>query len=82
MSVSYYKSGQYEQRYRSKSFRVLSVVDGIGERRVHNLREASEKIGRIGKRFWFTHLSLIDAQSVLTHPIWYIAGDTEQHAIL
>src|SRR5690606_29842258 len=35
--VAYYKTGAYTRRYKAKGFRVLTVVDGIGEGRVENL---------------------------------------------
>ncbi|MEO1163705.1 MAG: replication-relaxation family protein [Chloroflexota bacterium] len=80
--VSYYKSNQFEQRYRAKGFRVLTVVDGIGDKRVNNLFNAADRVGRIGRRFWFTHLNLIDTSSVLTDAIWRVSGEPKRQSLL
>ena len=55
--ASYYATGRYEQRFHSKSMRVLTVTGG--ERRLESWKGATESVG--GKRrFWFavhSHLS-------------------------
>src|SRR5690606_22510 len=54
--VAYYKTGQYSQRYQAKGFRVLTVVEGVGEGRLRNLVQDTAKVSGIGRRFWFAHL--------------------------
>lgn len=80
--VAYYKSGQYTKRYGAQGFRVLTVVEGIGEGRVENLRQATAKMGGIGRRFWFTHINHISRETVLHEPIWSIAGGEGKSAFI
>ena len=80
--VAYYKSGQYEQRYHARGFRVLTVIDGIGDRRTQNLLGTSAKIARIGKRFWFSHLDRLNPQSVLSQAIWHVAGEDKPQILV
>lgn len=69
--LAYYKSGKYQERYETKSLRVLTVT--TGERRLANLKEITEDVG--GKsRFWFTTFDLATPKNVLTEPIWQKAG--------
>ena len=80
--ISYYKSGQYERRYRAKGFRVLTVIDGIGVRRIQNLLQASENLARIGKRFWFAHINEINSQTVLSNAIWQVSGENNKQRLI
>ena len=72
--VAYYKHGGYEKRYGVKAFRVLTVVDGVGEGRVESLLNETAGVPGIGRRFWFTHLKDTQSHNPLTSAIWRIAG--------
>lgn len=76
--VAYYKTGAYTRRYNAKGFRVLTVVDNVGELRLRNLVNETQKIENIGRRFWFAHLEEITPETIFTHPIWTVAGSTEK----
>jgi DNA-binding MarR family transcriptional regulator len=80
--VQFYKSGEFSRRYDAQGFRVLTVVDGVGERRVANLVKATAQVPAIGRRFWFTHLKHITPSTVLSMPIWQIAGSDERVALV
>lgn len=73
--VSYYKSGQYTQRYQSRGFRMMTIVAGVGRGRLTNLLQSAAQIQGIGRRFWFIHLDDVEPQTVLTSPVWQVAGD-------
>lgn len=68
--IEYYRSGKYQDRYHTKSMRILTVT--TGEKRLANLREITERSG--GKaRFWFTTFERIHHADVLADPIWDVA---------
>lgn len=79
--VAYYKHGGYTRRFKTKGFRVLTVVDGVGKGRVQGLLAASAGIKGIGRRFWFAHIDEVTRYNPLTDPIWQIAGTEEQVAL-
>ena len=68
--LSFYASGRYQARYGSRDMRVLTVT--TSERRLANLRAATEEVGGKG-RFWFTTLDQCN-EGILDRPIWQIAG--------
>jgi hypothetical protein len=69
--LAYYQSGQYTKRYGARLFRVLTVTTGAG--RLENLQQITEQAG--GKNiFWFTTFDALIGQSLLTSPIWNMAG--------
>ena len=74
----YVRSGKYAQRYGARSLRVLTVTSG--ERRLANLKRTTEQAGG-GARFWFTTLTRATSGTVLSAPIWQIAGLQEAYAI-
>lgn len=80
--VAYYKSGRYAERYGAQGFRVLTVVDGVGEGRLRNLVEDTAKVPGIGRRFWFSHLADVTEQTTLIQPIWYVAGSNEKEKLV
>lgn len=80
--VAYYKSGKYEQRFRYKGFRVLTVVDTVSPQRVENLVKQTETVPAIGNRFWFAHLPALAADNILTQPVWHKAGSPEKQALI
>jgi hypothetical protein len=80
--LAYHQSGQYEKRYQAKGFRVLTVVDTPRQERVQHLLNATAQVRDIGRRFWFTHLSQLTDQNILTAPIWQVAGSPDAVALL
>jgi hypothetical protein len=70
--LEYYRSGKYQERYKTQSLRILTVT--TGEKRLANLKATTEKAG--GKaRFWFTTFEQIRKSDVLTEAIWQKAGE-------
>lgn len=80
--VAYYKSGKYAERYGAQGFRVLTVVDGVGEGRLKNLVEDTARVPGIGRRFWFSHLADVTDKTALTEPIWSVAGSNEKERLV
>jgi catechol 2,3-dioxygenase-like lactoylglutathione lyase family enzyme len=81
--VEYYRSGMYHQRFQGgKSLRILTV--SIGERRVANLKQITEKVaGKHKQRFLYTTFEKLEsAGSSLTEPIWQVAGRSELHPLV
>ena len=77
--LAYVMSGQYQERYQTKSLRVLTVT--TGERRVANLKSTTEKVAG-SDFFWFTTVGMATAEKILTAPIWRVAGQDGQHAVI
>ncbi len=66
----YYKTGLYQERYQTRSLRVLTVT--TSQTRASNLKQAAEELQ--GKqRFWFTTLEQVYSHAILTAPIWQVA---------
>lgn len=77
--LEYYRSGKYQERYKTQGLRILTVT--TGEKRLANLKAATEKAG--GKaRFWFTTFEQIRKGDGLTDPIWQKAGEEGDHTLL
>lgn len=79
--VAYYRSGGYTRRFGAQGFRLLTVVESAGQRRVQQLMETTAQVPGIGRRFWFTHLEQAATENVLHDPIWRIAGIAEPQAL-
>ena len=77
--LEYYRSGKYQERYKTQGLRILTVT--IGEKRLANLKAATEKAGG-RSRFWFTTFERIRTSDVLTDPIWQKAGDGGFHTLV
>lgn len=77
--LAYVTSGQYQERYQTKSLRVLTVT--TGERRVANLKSTTEKVAG-SDFFWFTTFGMATAEKILTAPIWRVAGQEGRHALI
>jgi hypothetical protein len=76
--LEYYRSGKYQERYHTKSMRILTVT--TGERRLANLKSITEEVG--GKsRFWFTTFEQINTADVMVDPIWDKAGTEGLHSL-
>lgn len=81
--VAYHESGGYEQRYGTQSLRILTVVTGAG--RLSNLHLATAQVTeetRGKRRFWFALASDLTPETVLTKPVWYIAGEDTARALI
>ena len=77
--LEYYRSGKYQERYKTQGLRILTVT--TGEKRLANLKAATEKAG--GKaRFWFTTFERMRTSDVLVEPIWEKAGDEGLHSLI
>lgn len=70
--IAYYQSGLSEKRFSTRKFRVLTVANS--EKRALNLKQATEE-AEGQRRFWFTSRDKIDPETILTAPIWWVAGD-------
>jgi hypothetical protein len=83
--VTYFRSGQCEQRYGTSQIRILTVCEGGGKAdpssRLLNLKKTTEEAGG-GSRFYFTDLACLSARDVLCDPIWQIAGGTNTTPLL
>ena len=66
----YTQSGRYTERFGTHSLRVLTVT--TGERRMANLKRATEEVGG-GQMFWFTTVEEAQPDTILTAPIWHVA---------
>lgn len=76
--VAYYHSDAHKQRYGSTAGRVITIT--TGEKRAANLKAITERVG--GKsRFWFTTFEQLSAQTVLTEPIWSVAGRNGRYTL-
>lgn len=76
--LEYYRSGRYQERYKTQGLRILTVT--TGEKRLANLKAITEKVG--GKsRFWFTTFSRIQNGGVLVDPIWQVAASKDLRAL-
>ena len=77
--LAYHENGQFQKRYHAPSFRVLTVT--TGERRLENLKRITEAAG--GKsRFWFTTFDRLSAETMLSQPIWQIAGREGEFSLM
>jgi hypothetical protein len=64
-----YTSGISEVKFGTRNFRVLTVTSG--KRRLNNLMKMTKDAGG-NRRFWFTTFDQIDAESILSSPIWNV----------
>lgn len=78
--TTYANSGQYEQRYSTRSLRVL-IITTAGERRLEELKRWTEAEGG-GDLFWFTTIERATPDSILTQAIWQAAGQEGTQALL
>ncbi|MFL5627377.1 MAG: replication-relaxation family protein [Ktedonobacteraceae bacterium] len=76
--LEYYRSGKYEERYKTQGLRILTVT--TSEKRLSNLKAITEKTGGRA-RFWFTTLDHMHAGDILTDGIWQVAGRDGLHAL-
>lgn len=77
--VAYYRSGLYEQRYGTKSLRILTVT--TSPERLTNLKRITEKVGGKG-RFWFTTFDQLTPETAFTANIWQKGGSNGTFALI
>lgn len=77
--LAYLESKAYQQRYQTKSLRVLTVTTSAV--RCANLKTTTEQIHR-ERVFWFTHQALVTVDQVLHAPIWQLVGYDSQHPLI
>jgi hypothetical protein len=78
---AYNRYAELEQRENTQrpGFRVLTITPSLA--RMEHLKLATEAVG--GKnRFWFSTLSCLEVETVLTTPIWYKAQSRDLYALL
>lgn len=69
---TYTESGKYEQRYHTRSLRILTVT--TTQARLENLKKTTEAASN-QKLFWFTTLDQITPETVFIAPIWLRVGE-------
>ena len=76
--VAYFQQG-YQHRYGTKSLRILTVT--VGQARLANLKRITEQVPET-TWFWFGLLDDINAQEVLSTPIWQVAGGESSQTLI
>jgi hypothetical protein len=77
--LEYYRSGKYQERYKTQGLRILTVT--TGEKRLVNLKVATEKAGG-RSRFWFATFEQIRKSDVLSEAIWQKAGEAGAYTLI
>lgn len=77
--LAYMQTGKYQERYQSKSLRVLTITTSAT--RTANLKAAAEAV-QADRKFWFTSKTLIDSGTILCDAIWQVAGATAPSALI
>ena len=78
--LNFYRSGDYAEIFEYEEMRVLCVT--TDEDRVQKLKDATEQLGG-GEQFWFTTLeAVVTPYQALTAPIWQVAGQSGQYALV
>lgn len=77
--LAYLKIAAYHQRFGLRYGRFLIVT--TGKRRLHNMKAQAERLGGKGL-FYFTTFDCITPESVVTQPIWWLAGETQLRSIV
>lgn len=77
--LEYYRSGKYQQRYGTRSMRVLTVT--TSDKRLANLKSVTERAGGKG-RFWFTTFERLKSGDILSDPIWRKAGGDDWYVLV
>jgi hypothetical protein len=77
--LAYLKSDSYQERFGVQYGRYLVVT--TGERRLQNMKAQTEQAGG-GGAFYFTTFTQLQNHSVLSDPIWWLAGQANPQAIV
>lgn len=76
---AYVRSGAYQQRYQSRSLRVLTTT--TSEQRANNLHASAQQIGGEVRCLFTTHPQ-INPESVFHHSIWLVTGQSIPVALI
>jgi len=77
--LTYIASGRYSRRFGTTSLRILTIT--TSRERLTNLQRATEEAGG-GSLFWFTTLGLVQPETVLSEPIWQVAGQEGMNKLI
>ena len=77
--VAYLKSSKYAERFGQPYGRYLVITTGM--RRMLNMKAQAERHGGRGL-FYFSTFDKITAETVLTEPVWLLAGHQEPRSII
>lgn len=78
--IAYLRTGAYKKRFGSQSGRWLLVT--TSERRLEFLKETTERVaGKDAIVWYFTTYDQVDANSLLTEPVWYQGGKDDPVAL-
>jgi DNA-binding PadR family transcriptional regulator len=69
--LAYVQSGAYTRQFQARSLRILTITQGA--KRLAHLKQATEQVGDTSL-FWFGQLAQLTPKTVLTEPIWQVAG--------
>lgn len=76
---AYTHSGQYQARFRARSLRVLVVTTSA--KRMDSLKRVARDEGG-DRKYWFTTLGQVSAQTVLTEPIWEQLANSQKKKLV
>lgn len=77
---AYMRTEEYTKRYEGRRARILTIT--TGEKRLENLKVATEK-AEGSDIFWFaTMADALDSTGLLSKPIWQVAGSEGQRSLL
>lgn len=77
--IAYLKSAQYAERFDQPHGRYLVIT--TGRRRMLNMKEQAERHGGKGL-FYFSTFDAIRMKSVISEPVWFLAGHQEPRSII
>ena len=77
--IAYLGSEKYTKRFGSRHGRYLVVT--TGKRRIENMKAQAERHGGKGL-FYFSTFDKVKSETVLTEPIWMLAGHQEPRSII
>jgi len=77
--IAYIGSEQFAKRFGLRHGRYLVV--STGRRRIRNMKAQAERSGGKGL-FYFSTFDKVTPESVLTEPIWMLAGHQEPRSII
>lgn len=77
---AYMRTEEYTKRYEGRRVRILTIT--TGEKRLENLKAATEKADG-SDIFWFaTMADALDPTKLLSEPIWQVAGSDTKYSLL
>lgn len=77
---AYMRTEEYAKRYEGRRVRILTIT--TGEKRLENLKAATEKADG-SDIFWFTTMAhALEPTKLLSKPVWKVAGSDDQRSLL